>query len=252
MLNGKISSDFLNYIVTQDVNPGERFPSLADISSEMGVSVGKLREQFEVARMLGLVEASPRRGITRKSYDFHPPVRLSLLMALALDSSHFREFSSLRAHLETAYWYEAVVLLTVEDKAKLQQLVKRAIDQLNQARVQIPHFEHRTLHLTIFSRLENPFVKGLFESYWDAYEAVRLNRYADYSYLQKVWKYHAHIVDAICEERYDEGKELLVEHMTLFRQKHTLGPENNGVSDEDLEEKGLYVNEMFEDRGSIK
>ena len=252
MLNGKIDSDFLNYLVTQDVNPGERFPSLAEISSDMGVSVGKLREQFEVARMLGLVEASPRRGITRKAYAFHPPVRLSLLMALALDSAHFREFSDLRSHLETAFWSEAVVLLTAEDKAKLQELVKRAIEQLNQARVQIPHAEHRALHLLIFSRLENPFVKGLIEAYWDAYEAVRLNRYADYSYLQEVWEYHSRIVDAICEGRYDEGKVLLIKHMTLLRQQDVLGQADQAGLAENLEESGLYINEMFEERTPIK
>lgn len=252
MRNGKINSDFLNYLLEQDVDPGERFPSLADISSEIGVSVGKLREQFEVARMLGLVEASPRRGITRKAYDFHPPVRLSLLMGLALNAGHFREFSSLRAHLETAYWSEAVVLLTQEDKEKLQQLVKRATDQLNRDRVQIPHYEHRALHLTIFSRLDNLFVKGLLEAYWDAYEAARLNRYADYAYLQEVWGYHARIVDAICEERYDDGKELLLEHMTLLRQQR-VEKEKNGVGvSEDLEENGLYINEMFDGRSPIK
>lgn len=252
MLNGKINSDFLNYLLEQDAEPGDRLPSLADISTEMGVSVGKLREQFEVARMLGLVEASPRRGITRKAYDFHPPVRLSLLMALALDSGHFREFSSLRAHLETAYWSEAVVLLTAEDKTKLRQLVKRATAQLNQPRVQIPHFEHRALHLTIFSRLNNLFVKGLLEAYWDAYEAARLNRYADYSYLQEVWAYHDRIVDAICEERYDEGKELLIKHMTLLRQQNVLEEQNKVAASEDLEENGLYINEMFEGRTTIK
>ncbi len=39
-------------------------------------------------------------------------------------------------------------------------------------------------HLTIFKHLENPFVLGLLEAYWDAYEAVELNRYADYRYHQ--------------------------------------------------------------------
>lgn len=242
MFNGRIESDFLNYLIEQDISPGDRLPSLAVLSSEIGVSVGKLREQFEVARTLGLVNASPRRGITRKPYNFHQPIRLSLLIGLALKSVRFREFNSLRNHLEAAYWSEAVVLLTDEDKAKLRQLVQRAAEQLHQDRINIPHTEHRALHLTIFSRLDNLFVQGLLETYWDAYEAVRLNRYTDYSYLKEVWDYHERIVDAICEERYDEGKDLLIEHMTLLRTANVL---NEADDLDDPDENGSYINEMF-------
>jgi DNA-binding FadR family transcriptional regulator len=216
MIGSQIDSEFLQYLFAQGCKPGDRLPSLIELSQQVGVSVGKLREQMEVARMLGLIEASPRRGITRTAYDFSPPVRLSLLAALAIDRRYFDAFSSLRSHLEVAYWDEAVVLLTAEDKARLSVLVRVALEKLNQARVQIPYQEHRELHLTIFRRLKNPFVIGLLEAYWDAYEAVELNTYADYAYLQKVWQYHERIVEAICAGEVVQGKFLMVEHMGLL------------------------------------
>ncbi len=160
--------------------------------------------------MLGLVEASPRRGIRCLKYDFRPAVRLSLMVALALDPGAFRAFSTLRIHLETAFWDEAVVLLTDEDQAHLRELVAQAQTKLNHERIQIPYAEHRAFHLAIFSKLENPFVIGLLEAYWDAYEAVELNTYADYSYLQEVWSYHERIVEAIVAGDYASGKELLI------------------------------------------
>jgi DNA-binding FadR family transcriptional regulator len=196
--------------------PGERLPSLTELSDETHVSVGKLREQMEVARTLGLVEASPRRGITRTDYSFLPAVRLSLLVAMALDRSHFDAFSSLRAHLEVAYWDEAVVLLTPEDHDHLRLLIRAAWEKLNQARVQIPYQEHREFHLAIFRRLDNPFVQGLLEAYWDAYEAVELNTYADYAYLKRVWHFHEEIVEAISRGDIGLGKQLLIEHMRLL------------------------------------
>lgn len=209
-------SEFLRYLVDQGFEPGDRLPSLTDLSEQIGISVGKLREQLEVARALGLVEASPRRGITRTAYSFLPAVRLSLLTALMLDRSYFDDFSGLRVHLETAYWDEAVSLLTCEDHAHLQQLIASAQAKLSQQRIQIPSPEHRELHLTIFRRLNNPFVVGLLEAYWDAYEAVELNTYADIYYLQQVWDYHARIVDAIVAGDVALGKQLLVEHMQLL------------------------------------
>ena len=166
--------------------------------------------------MLGLVDVSPRRGITRTDYNFLPSVRLSLLTALTIDRRHFDAFSSLRAHLEVAYWHEAVTLLTAADKERLRALVNAAWQKLNQPRAQIPYQEHREFHLTIFRRLENPFVLGLLEAYWDGYEAVELNTYADYRYLEKVWQYHERIVDAICSGDFDKGPALLIEHMRLL------------------------------------
>jgi len=217
IIESEIDSEFLRLLLK--CKPGERLPSLTDLSSETNVSVGKLREQMEVARTLGLVEASPRRGITRTEYSFLPAVRMSLLAALAIDKEHFDAFSSLRMHLEISYWDEAVTLLNADDKAHLQALVRSACDKLNQVRVQIPYQEHRELHLAIYRRLNNPFVQGLLEAYWGAYEAIELNTYAEYAYLKKVWHYHDRIVEAICEQEYALGKQLLLEHMRLLNSR---------------------------------
>lgn len=216
MIASQVESEFLRYLLAQDCQPGTRLPSLDEISAEIGISVGKLREQFEVARMLRLVEAGPRKGIRCLPYDFLPAVRLSLMVALALDRGAFHAFAALRIHLETAFWEEAVSLLLPEDIAHLNELVGQAQAKLTYDRIQIPYPEHRQLHLTIFSRLENPFVLGLLAAYWDAYEAVELNTYADYSYLQEVWSYHERIVKAIEAGDYAVGKELLIQHMRLI------------------------------------
>ncbi len=60
---------------------------------------------------------------------------------------------------------------------------------------------------------------GLLEAYWDAYEAVELNTYADISYLQQVWDYHERMVEAIVAGDAAYGKQLLIEHMQLLSQR---------------------------------
>ncbi len=141
------------------------------------------------------------------------------MVALAFNSAYFNAFSELRVHLETAYWDEAVALLTDDDKTCLRSLVDAAMDKLSQQRIQIPYVEHRQLHLTVFRRLNNPFVVGLLEAYWDAYEAVELNTYADLPYLREVWDYHERIVDAIVDGKAALGKQLLIEHMQLLSKR---------------------------------
>ena len=161
-------SEFMRYLAS-NAEAERGLPPLKDLSEELGISVASLREQLEVARALGLVEVRPRLGIKRRDYSFTPAVRQSLRYALALNDDNFRKFSELRNHLEAAFWFEAVEKLTEEDKLDLLALVKRAMEKLNRASIQVPHEEHRNLHLLIFSRLDNPFVTGILEAYWDAY-----------------------------------------------------------------------------------
>src|SRR5262245_8933761 len=105
-------SEFLLYLATNEDADGS-LPTLKELSQELKVSVASLREQLEVARALGLVEVKPGLGGTRRrEFSFTPAIRQSLGYALALDEEHFRKYSELRNHVESAYWYEAVQKLT--------------------------------------------------------------------------------------------------------------------------------------------
>jgi DNA-binding FadR family transcriptional regulator len=213
-----LGSDFLNYIVDSDLQPGDRIPSINELQEQehLGISVSKVREQLEVARALGLVEVRSKTGTRLKAYSFTPAVRLSLFYALARDLHNFELFTMLRNHIEVAFWHEACALLTDEDKAEMQTCIEAARTKLSDHWVRIPYQEHRRFHLTVFKRLENPFVIGLLEAYWDAYEAVEINRYADYDYLWSVWDYHERILDAICANDYDAAQKAFIEHTKLL------------------------------------
>lgn len=222
MLRERISpelSEFLRYLASHE--EAERgLPTLNELSRELGIGVAALREQLEVARALGLVEVKPRMGTRRREYSFTPAIRQSLGYALALDQEHFRKYADLRNHVESAFWHQAVCKLTEEDKQELQRLVARAWEKLRSTPVQVPHEEHCLLHLKIFSRLENPFVTGILEAYWEAYEAVGLNVFAGgYEYLQEVWQYHQKMVEAICTDNFQAGYEALVAHTDLLYQR---------------------------------
>jgi DNA-binding FadR family transcriptional regulator len=228
----QLTSDFLQYMVdqqdrTQPNEDPERIPPLQKLSKDLKVSVATLREQLEVARVLGIVDVRPRTGIRRQPYSFLPAVRQSLAYAIQTDRSYFEAFADLRNQVEGAFWRQAVQHLTLQDHQTLQTLVDKAQEKLRGNPIRIPHAEHRQLHLCIFSRLDNIFVQGIIEAYWDAYETVGLNVYADYDYLQEVWQYHQKMVKAICEGKFDAGYTALVEHKELLRHRPHLFDENN-------------------------
>jgi DNA-binding GntR family transcriptional regulator len=110
--------------------------------------------------------------------------------------------------------------LNKTDKQELRLLIDRAFEKLSAPIAQVPHEEHRKLHLLIYSRLNNPFVTGILEAYWDAYEAVGLNVYAGgMDYLKEVWGYHAKMVESICNGNYQAGREALIAHIDLLTQR---------------------------------
>ena len=219
MANQRFESEFFDYLIASAIEGGsesDRLPSLNALSQELGVSVARLREQLEVAKALGFVEVRPRTGIRRLPYNFTPAVWQSLSYAITVEPGLFQPFAMLRRQVELAFWNQAVSLLTPEDHQELIDLMEQALNKLNGTPIRIPHSEHRQFHLAIYKRLSNPFVLGIIEAFWEAYEAAGFNLYADYNYLKDVWNYHQQMVDAICTGNFEAGYRALLDHTDLL------------------------------------
>ena len=213
-----LGSDFLNFIISRGYQPGDRLPSIQELTdgAHLDMSANKVREQLEVARMMGWVEVRSKRGTRIKEYAFTPAVRLSALYALAC-GERFESFASLRNHVEAAYWNEACALLEDADLDTMADCIDGANQKLDSPPIHIPNPEHRLFHLTVFTRLKNPFVLGILEAYWDLYEEVGVNRYMDYSYLRQVWDYHSRILQHIRSGDFDRARAAFIEHTRLLR-----------------------------------
>ena len=210
------NSEFLNYLLQFPTEDTPQLPSLKDLSQELGISISTLREQLQVAKALGLVDVRPRLGIRPQPYSFTPAVDASLCYAIEQDRENFEDFVDLRRHLELAYFPQALDLLQEEDHQELRELVASAWKKLRGKPARIPHQEHRQLHLAFYRRLENVFVTGLLEAYWDAYEAVGLNVYTDFEYLEQVWTYHEELVAIAIARDTARGRKILQEHFELM------------------------------------
>lgn len=224
MLHEQLDSEVLQYIVrhglqTQDGEELTKLPAMGKLAAQMRVSRGKLREELIAAQAFGVVEMRPGDGTYVRPFDFYAPIRTLVLYGIAADKRSFDSYYKLRARLEIDFWDEAVGALTAEDHARLYRIQERAERKLTSAPVEIPHEEHRELHLGMFSRLDNPFVLGLLEAYWDAYEAVGLHRYYDLSYFTRMWDWHREMVDAIVAGEYEQGKQILIRHFTLLEDR---------------------------------
>ncbi len=208
-------SEFLKYLASRKKD-ADKIPALDQLSKELEINRASLREQVAVARALGLVSVKPRTGTRQLSYSFLPALRQSLGYAILRDRAYFEKYSDLRTHIESAYFHQAVEKLTHDDIQEMKDLLKEAWGKLRGTPAKIPHGEHRTLHLLMYKRLDNIFVTDILKAYWEAYEAVDLNIFTDYTYLTEVWEYHTRIVDAIERCEYDKAHQLTLEHTKLI------------------------------------
>jgi len=235
----ELDSEFMSYLTQRARVPGTQLPAMSDLAGQLGISVSKLREQLEVARVLGFVDVRPRHGVHTLDYSIAPALKISLQYALAVSSEAFDQLENLREHVESCYWHRAVRSLEAADIQHLRELVAHAWGKLRGNPIQIPHSEHRELHLTIFSRLENPFVLGLLEAYWEAYESVGLALYADYRYLEQVWLAHEAMVEAIAARDEDQSYQALVDHFDILQTRPVAASQD--ASRQHVAEQGQFT-----------
>lgn len=194
-------------------------PSIAELSHVLGISVASVREQLEVARTLGFVDVKTKVGIQKREFSFDQLLETGLRYGSKIQPGLADAFRDLRKHIEISYWYEAVPLLTSQNRDALQRIVSRALERISKKPPQIPGKEHQEFHMTIFSHLENPVAKSVLETFWKFNEEAERNLQADRFYLENVWNYHQRITDAIAARDYDLGYRWLVEHMDLVKQR---------------------------------
>jgi DNA-binding FadR family transcriptional regulator len=209
-------SAFLQYIAAISDKGEDRIPPLSELSKQLGISVATLREQLEIARIMGFVEVKPKAGIRKTAYSFKPAVVTSLSYALASEAAPFEQYANLRKHLEASYFIEAVKTLTTEDVDELEAIVRRAEEKMKRNPVILPTTEHREFHLLVYKRLGNKFVVGLLEAYWDLYKAVGYELYPDVNYVVNIWQYHKKMVEQIKSRSFDQAFQNLLEHMELI------------------------------------
>lgn len=219
MLNQYFSenqSKLLRFILERIKDERDDLPSIQELSEQLEMSVPTLREQLEVLKMLGLLDARPRHGMRIRPIDWSASLRQTALIATSIDMKYFYQFSDLRDKVEQAWFIPAARKLEEKDIQQLQACVDLAKEKLNGNPIQIPYQEHKELHLSIYKKLDNVFVSGILNTYWTLYEAVGMNLYTDLVYQQKVWNYHGEIVDAIRSRDLEKGLHLLEDHMKLI------------------------------------
>ena len=208
-------STFLQYLIASEIAAGEPLPTLSEISIQLQVSVGKLREEVSAARAMGVVSTQPRKGTQRLPFDFSRAILPIIFYGLATSEAQFAHLSEVRRGIEVSLWDVAVSQLEAGDLQTCHEWIAKAQAKLDKGR--IPYEEHRAFHLAIFGRIENPFAIGMLKAYWDVYDTSEFTRYQPMAYWVEVWEYHKRIINAIADGDILGSRQLLIDHFNLLK-----------------------------------
>lgn len=220
-------SELLQYFSDKSSEGDIQIPSLPVLSKKLKISVASLREQLEVARILGFVEVRPRTGIRLLPYSFTPSLLISISYALSISSNYFEQFRDLRNHLESAYFLESIGKLSRNDIDRLGKVVEKAEEKISSEPPQLPHLEHREFHALLFSKVENTFAQSIFHVYWDVYEYQGFAVINDLDYLKRVWHYHRLVLEGIQSGNFNYAMDVFLEHKDLMVRSNKYIPKIN-------------------------
>lgn len=199
------------------VKEGKSIPSIAQLGKELGLSNAAVREQLEVARQLELVEVKTKTGIQVSPFSINPAICLASKYGIEINPELLWDLLSVRQHLELAYWQEAVVKLSNEDVEYLGSLVESAMTKIGKRPLVAPIQEHREFHLSIYRPLNNTYLNGILEAYWDLFHESEVRLYNDHTSLINVWNHHQKIYQAIVAKQYEVGYQALRTHFELVK-----------------------------------
>lgn len=111
-----------------EFKPGEKLPTERELSDQLGISRGSVREALRALEALGLIEVRPGRGIFIRSERWENPSRELLLLGDVL-ASDLEDFIEVRSMVETRACVIAARRATAGDFEAMQA----AIDEMRQA-----------------------------------------------------------------------------------------------------------------------
>jgi len=95
-LSEQVIAQIKNYIINQELKPGDRLPTEADMAERFEVSRSSIREATKALNFLGIIESAPRRGLTVGHVDIH---RIAEFMGFHFALSGYSRESLLQARI---------------------------------------------------------------------------------------------------------------------------------------------------------
>lgn len=218
----QVYDEIKNYIIQNQLKPGDKLPTEMEMSAVLGVSRNVLREAIKSLEITGIVCSKPGVGIIIQEFstDF---LFQSLFYNLAGDSSRLLlQTIKVRRILELGFMRQGFDTLEPEDIEKLKDQVavmNKAFRETQKKGISTTVFGHEfyaadaAFHIILFSKTDNDILKSIIAAVWscDRYHKQKIQT----TYIQKSVEKHEKIVQALVEHDFQKFSDAMHYHFDV-------------------------------------
>ena len=147
------------YIVDENLQPGDTLPTEQQLCQKLGVSRNVLREAIKSMEVMGLIEACPGRGTELCEFSYEFLLQNVICFAGRDQSRRLDELVNLQKTLELSYMRQAFQSLSPETVKELRACVN-SLQSAEAASLQAFELHHR-FHTLLFRELDNRLLHDL-------------------------------------------------------------------------------------------
>jgi DNA-binding FadR family transcriptional regulator len=212
----EIQDHIKEFILGNDMQPGDPLPTEAQLAEQLRVSRAVLREALRSLESLGLIHS--RRGEGRFVSDFSMrPILENLGYSMLIDPLDVLEIVDVRQCLETGFIGTAIESMDDETLAELQA----RIDTMRQrAALGESFLEHdHAFHCAIYQRTDNRLLKRLLVVFREVYKNLRDESLLIPTDPVNEVANHEAILEAIDAKDAQAAQQRIIDHFTDIKRR---------------------------------
>jgi DNA-binding FadR family transcriptional regulator len=196
------------YILANELRPGDMLPPETELVRQLGVSRTSVREAVKALESLGLLEV--RRGSGLIVREFSLQALLENLSYGHFDLAELVEIMEIRRVLENGMVEETMTRMPAATLADLQEVVAEMGRQAEQGN---PFFaQDRRFHQLLFTPLGNSTVLKLLDVFWLTFSKASTHADLQDRNPDRTYRDHVAILDAIAAHDIDGARRALDRH----------------------------------------
>jgi len=211
-----IFNEIKNFIITNNLQPGDKLPTEKEFTEQLGVSRTGVREAVKSMEALGIIEARAGQGMFVRSFNFDAILQ-NLSYSILFDRDDLASVLEVRKALECSFIREVIQKISQKEIEKLKRLLVKM-------KAKAEHGEHfapedSEFHQTIFKVVGNYLLLKLLYIFWKLLENARDETLIVEPDLVGSVARHRKVVEAIERKDVEAAQTSLFEHFESIEKR---------------------------------
>ena len=208
-----VQDSIKNYILENNLKPGDPLPAETELARQLGISRNSLRESAKALESVGILETRQGSGLFVKEFSFEPLLE-NMSYGLLFDLRQLAELLQVRKILENGLLGDAIQKMSDDQLKNLRNLLGKMKDKAEKGEA-FPE-EDRQFHRLLFENQGNQILLKLLDVFWLAFHKAT-NR-ADLRNTTPLSTYRDHlaILEAIARKDVEQARTALEHHYSAI------------------------------------